>query len=619
MPFLPITKEEMLEYGWYYADFVLVTGDAYVDHPSFGTAIISRVLENAGYRVCILPQPKTDEDYTRFGKPRYGFLVNGGNIDSMVAHYTAAKKPRSDDAYTAGGKAGARPDRAVIVYSKNIRRIYGDVPIAIGGLEASLRRFAHYDYWDDKVRPSILIDSTADLLMYGMGEKHIVEIADRLKNGESINSITDIKGTCYCVKTKDYKPMSVRECPRFEAVSENTDEGRKQYAKSCRIQQDEHDAVRGKTVIQRHGDTIVVQNPPMPPLSTEEMDSVYSLPFMRTYHPSYEALGGVPGIEEVKFSIIHNRGCYGACNFCSLAYHQGRQISCRSHESVIEEAKQITEMEDFKGYIHDVGGPTANFRAPSCEAQLKRGLCADKKCLAPAVCPAVKVDHSDYLSLLRKLRALPKIKKVFIRSGIRFDYLIADKDETFFKELVEHHISGQLKVAPEHCSSNVLKRMGKPPIEVYNRFKKRYYELNKKANKNQYLVPYLMSSHPGSTIEDAIELARFLKKEGLHPEQVQDFYPTPGTVSTCMFYTGLDPYTMEKVYVPRTPQEKAEQRALLQYFRPENKKLVISALKKAGRFDLIGTGPNCLVTPDKPKNKPDFRKDFNKNKPKRKR
>lgn len=599
MPFLPITKEEMLDRGWYYADFVLVTGDSYVDHPSFGTAIISRVLESAGYRVCILPQPHSDEDYNRFGKPRYGFLVNGGNIDSMVAHYTAAKKRRSDDAYTAGGHSGARPDRAVIVYCKNIRRIFGDVPIAIGGLEASLRRFAHYDYWDDKVRPSVLLDSGADLLMYGMGEKHIVEIADRLKKGESIHNLTDIKGTCYAVKTSEYKPMPVKECPSFEVVSEPTDEGKKQYAKSCRIQQEEHDAVRGKTVIQRHGDMIVVQNPPMPPLSTEEMDEVYSLPFMRDYHPSYDALGGVPGIEEVKFSIIHNRGCYGACNFCSLAYHQGRQISTRSHDSVIEEAKTITDMPDFKGYIHDVGGPTANFRAPSCDAQLKRGVCPDKKCLAPSVCKAVKVDHSDYLSLLRKLRKLPKIKKVFIRSGIRFDYLIEDENEAFFKELVEHHISGQLKVAPEHCSTNVLKRMGKPPVSVYNRFKKRFYELTQSAGKKQYLVPYLMSSHPGSTINDAIELSLFLKKEGLHPEQVQDFYPTPGTVSTCMFYTGLDPYTMEKVYVPRTAQEKAEQRALLQYFRPENKKLVLSALKKAGRYDLIGTGKNCLVTPEK--------------------
>ncbi len=598
MPFLPITKEEMLERGWYYPDFVLVTGDSYVDHPSFGTAIISRVLENEGFNVCILPQPKCDLDYLRFGKPRYAFLVNGGNIDSMVAHYTAAKKKRNDDAYTAGGKSSGRPDRAVIVYCKNIRRLFGNVPIAIGGIEASLRRFAHYDYWDDTVRKSILIDSDADILMYGMGEKHIVEIANRLKNGENIKNLTDIKGTCYSVKTSEYKPIPVKECPSFEVVSANTDEGKKQYAKSCRIQQTEHDAVRGKTVIQRHGDRIVVQNPPCAPLTTEEMDKVYSLPFMRTYHPSYESLGGVPGIEEVKFSIIHNRGCYGACNFCSLAYHQGRQISCRSHESVIDEAIKITEMDDFKGYIHDVGGPTANFRAPSCDGQLKKGLCPEKKCLAPEICPAARVDHSDFLSLLRKLRALPKIKKVFIRSGIRFDYLIADNDESFFKELVEHHTSGQLKVAPEHCSENVLKYMGKPPIRVYNRFKKRFYELTKSIGKNQFLVPYLMSSHPGSTINDAIELSLFLKKEGLHPEQVQDFYPTPGTVSTCMFYTGLDPFTMEKVYVPKTPQEKAEQRALLQYYRPENKKLVISALKKAGRYDLIGTGKNCLVKPD---------------------
>ena len=600
MPFLPITKKEMLERGWERPDFIIVTGDSYVDHPSFGTAIISRVLEKAGYKVCIIPQPKTDADYMTFGAPRLAFLVNGGNIDSMVAHYTAAKKRRSDDAYTAGGKAGARPDRAVIVYSKALRRIFGDIPIAIGGLEASLRRFAHYDYWDDAVRPSILIDSDADLLMYGMGEKHIVLIADRLASGEDIKTITDIRGTCYKVSTKDYKPMSVKECPSFEAVKEDSERGKRDYAKSCRIQQDEHDAVRGKTVIQRHGDKIIVQNPPMPPLTTQEMDEVYALPFMRDYHPSYEALGGVPGIEEVKFSIIHNRGCYGACNFCSLAYHQGRQISCRSHQSVIDEAKAITEMDDFKGYIHDVGGPTANFRKPSCEAQLKRGLCADKKCLAPEKCPAVKPDHSDYLELLRSLRKLPKVKKVFIRSGIRFDYLIADKDESFFKELIEHHVSGQLKVAPEHCSDNVLKRMGKPNIGVYNRFKKRFYELTASAGKKQFLVPYLMSSHPGSTVNDAIELSLFLKKEGLHPEQVQDFYPTPGTVSTCMFYTGLDPYTLEKVYVPRTPEEKAQQRALLQYFRPENKRLVLSALKKAGRYDLIGTGKNCLVAPDKP-------------------
>ena len=600
MPFLPITKEDMDALSWDYADFVLVTGDAYVDHPSFGTAIISRVLENAGYRVCILSQPKNDTDYQRFGTPRLGFLVNGGNIDSMVAHYTAAKKRRSDDAYTPGGRAGARPDRATIVYSRNIRRIFGDVFIAIGGLEASLRRFAHYDYWDNKVRPSILIDSQADLLMYGMGEKHIVEIADRLNIGAKPSEITDILGTCYSVRTHDYTPGPVRECPSFEAVSADTEQGKRQYAKSCRIQQQEHDAVRGSVVIQRHGDRIVIQNPPMPALSQQEMDAVYSLPFMRTYHPSYEALGGVPGIEEVKFSIIHNRGCYGACNFCSLAYHQGRQISCRSHESVIDEAKAITEMPDFKGYIHDIGGPTANFRAPSCEAQLRRGLCPDKKCLAPSVCPAANVDHSDYLSLLRKVRSLPKVKKVFIRSGIRFDYLIADEDETFFKELVQHHVSGQLKVAPEHCSENVLRRMGKPPISVYNRFKKRFYELTESIGKKQYLVPYLMSSHPGSTINDAIELSLFLKREGLHPEQVQDFYPTPGTVSTCMFYTGLDPYTMEEVYVPVSPREKAEQRALLQYFKPENRKIVYDALRRAGRHDLIGNGKNCLVPDLKP-------------------
>lgn len=594
MPFLPITKKEMTARGWDAPDFVLVTGDAYVDHPSFGTAIISRVLESVGYRVCIVSQPRCDADYQRFGAPCLGFLVNGGNIDSMVAHYTAAKKRRSDDAYTPGGKAGARPDRATIVYAKTLRRLYPESYIAIGGLEASLRRFAHYDYWDDAIRPSILLDSQADLLMYGMGEKHIVELATRLENGERP---TDLLGTCYAVKTADYTPMPVKECPSFEAVSANTEKGRRDYALACRIQQSEHDPVRGKTVIQRHGDTIVVQNPPMPPLTTEEMDRVYALPFMRNYHPSYEKLGGVPGIEEVKFSIIHNRGCFGACNFCSLAYHQGRQIACRSHESVIEEAKTITQMEDFKGNIHDVGGPTANFRRSSCLKQEKNGMCPEKKCLAPTRCPAVQVDHRDYLELLRKLRKLPKVKNVFIRSGIRFDYLIADKDETFFKELVAHHVSGQLKVAPEHCSANVLKYMGKPRIEVYNQFKKRFYELTAAAGKKQYLVPYLMSSHPGSTVADAIELALFLKRERMRPEQVQDFYPTPGTVSTCMFYTGLDPYTMEKVYVPRTPQEKAKQRALLQYFRPENYELVLKALRECGRTDLIGHGKDCLIPP----------------------
>jgi uncharacterized radical SAM protein YgiQ len=597
MAFLPITKEEMLALGWNTPDFVIVTGDAYVDHPSFGTAIISRVLQSNGYKVAILSQPKTDADYTRFGKPRLAFLVNGGNIDSMVAHYTAAKKKRSDDAYTPGGKAGARPDRAVTVYCSNLRRLFGDVDIAIGGVEASLRRFAHYDYWADKVMPSILVSSKADLLMYGMGEKHVVEIANRLHNGERLRDITNVKGTCYLVPTSQYVANSVKECPSYEDVSQNSDEGKTKYAKACKIQQDEHDAVRGKTVIQRHGKVIVVQNPPMPPLTTAEMDEVYGLPYERNYHPSYEAVGGVPAIEEVKFSIIHNRGCYGACNFCALAYHQGRTISCRSHESVVAEAKAITNLPDFKGYIHDVGGPTANFREPSCQAQLKRGVCADKKCLAPTVCPAIKPSHSDYLQLLKKISALPKVKKVFVRSGIRFDYLVADKDETFFYELVKNHVSGQLKVAPEHCSANVLKYMGKPPIEVYEKFKTRFYQLTEKAGKKQFLVPYLMSSHPGSTPKDAIELALFLKKEKLHPEQVQDFYPTPGTVSTCMFYTGIDPYTNKKVFVPKSREEKAEQRALLQYFRPENKALVVNALIKAGRRDLVGYGKNCLVTP----------------------
>lgn len=600
MPFLPITVKEMKNYGWEKPDFIIVTGDAYVDHPSFGTAIISRVLENAGYKVCIIPQPRSDADYMRFGAPRLAFLVNGGNIDSMVAHYTAAKKRRSDDAYTPGGKAGARPDRATIVYTKKLRELFGDIPIAIGGVEASLRRFAHYDYWDDAVRPSILIDSGADLLMYGMGEKHIVEIANRLNGGEPISALTDILGTCYAVKTSEFSHVAgSRECPSFEAVKDNSENGKKQYAVSCKIQQDEMDSVRGKTLIQKHGNMILVQNPPMPPLNEAEMDEVYSLPFMRDYHPSYENAGGVPGIAEVKFSIIHNRGCFGNCNFCALAYHQGRVVTSRSHESVIEEAKKITQMDDFKGYIHDVGGPTANFRKPACKGQLKKGACADKKCLAPSMCPAVEVDHTDYLKLLRELRALPKVKKVFIRSGIRFDYLIADKNEDFFKELINHHVSGQLKVAPEHCSNNVLKYMGKPPIEVYNKFEKRFYELTKSAGKKQYLVPYLMSSHPGSTMKDAIELAVFLKRNNLHPEQVQDYYPTPGTISTCMFYTELDPNTMQKVYVPKTAKEKAEQRALLQYFKPENRQIVLSALKKANRFDLIGTGKNCLVLPDR--------------------
>jgi uncharacterized radical SAM protein YgiQ len=592
MPFLPITKQEMNDRGWDVPDVVAVTGDAYVDHPSFGIAIITRVLEAEGLRVCVLPQPQSPKDFLRFGRPRLGFFVTGGNIDSMVAHYTAAKRKRSDDAYTPGGKAGARPDRATIVYCRQIRESFPDLPIIIGGLEASLRRFAHYDYWDDAVRPSILIDSGADILVYGMGEKQTVEIARRLSKGERVSDINDVRGTAYALPVREYVPRPCAECPGLSLVQQD----KKQYAISCRIQQDEQDAVRGKTVIQRHGDKMVVQNPPMPPLTRDEIDRIYELPYERDYHPSYIPLGGVPGIEEVKFSITHNRGCFGACNFCSIAYHQGRQITSRSEQSVLREAENISKMPDFKGYIHDVGGPTANFRQPSCKAQLTKGLCKGKKCLAPKICPSVKPNHSEYLQILRRMRMLPGIKKVFIRSGIRFDYLMSDPDDTFFKELVEHHVSGQLKVAPEHCSTPVLDLMGKPSIETYKNFQKRFYELTKSVGKKQYLVPYLMSSHPGSTIRDAIELAVFLKKEGLRPEQVQDFYPTPGTISTCMFYTGLDPYTLKSVYVPRTPEEKAKQRALLQYFKPQNRETVIAALKSAGRSDLIGNGPNCLVS-----------------------
>jgi uncharacterized radical SAM protein YgiQ len=598
MPFLPVTTEEMKSRGWDSPDIVAVTGDAYVDHPSFGISIITRVLEAEGLRVCVLPQPQNAGDFLRFGRPKLGFFVTGGNIDSMVAHYTAAKRKRSDDAYTAGGKAGARPDRATIVYCHQIRKHFHDIPIIIGGLEASLRRFAHYDYWDDEVRPSILIDSGADLIVYGMGEKQTVEIARRLSQGEPVSTITDVRGTAYSVAVRNYQPRPCAECPNFDLVKQD----KRQYAISCRIQQDEQDSVRGRTVIQRHGDKIVVQNPPMPPLSQSEMDKVYQLSFQRDFHPMYIPLGGVPGIEEVKFSITHNRGCFGACNFCSIAFHQGRQITGRSEDSVVDEAKKLIDMPDFKGYIHDVGGPTANFRKPSCKAQLQKGLCKGKKCLAPKICPSVKPDHSEYLYMLRRLRKLPKIKKVFIRSGIRFDYLMHDTDDSFFKELVNHHVSGQLKVAPEHCSAAVLDKMGKPAIELYLKFQKRFYELTKSVGKKQYLVPYLMSSHPGSTLKDAIELAVFLKREGLRPEQVQDFYPTPGTISTCMFYTGLDPYTLEPVYVPRTHEEKSKQRALLQYFKPENYQTVLSVLKAEGRTDLIGSGANCLISaPREPK------------------
>ncbi len=594
MDFLPITKEDMDRRGWDAPDFVYVNGDAYVDHPSFGAAIITRVLEHAGYRVAFLAQPDwhSKADFMRFGRPKYGFFVSSGNIDSMVAHYTAAKKRRHDDAYTPGGKTGARPDRAVIVYCNRIREAYGDIPIIIGGLEASLRRFAHYDYWDDKIRRSILFDAQADLISYGMGEKQTVEIADRLAKGEPVSALRDIRGTCYACDVRE-TPLSGAECPSFEQVCES----KEKYALSCRIQQDEQDHIRGRLIRQRHGTKMLVQNPPMPPLTTEELDAVYALPYMRTYHPSYDKIGKVPGIEEVRFSITHNRGCFGACNFCSIALHQGRFISTRSKESILREAKLLTTLPDFKGYINDIGGPTANFRRTSCDKQLKAGLCKGKKCLAPKACPALIADHSDYIDLLRAVRSLPKVKKVFIRSGIRYDYMLKDKDDTFFRELVKYHVSGQLKVAPEHCSAMVLDKMGKPHIDAYIAFSKKYFELSGQAHKEQYLVPYLMSSHPGSTLKEAVELALFLKKRHIRPEQVQDFYPTPGTISTCMFYTGLDPYTMEPVYVAKSPQEKAMQRALLQYYLPQNHDLVEQALRRCGRYDLIGAGPQALVRP----------------------
>lgn len=594
--FLPISKKDMDERGWSEVDFVYVSGDAYVDHPAFGAAIITRVLENAGFKVAFLAQPDWHgtADFMRFGRPRLGFLVSSGNIDSMVAHYTAAKKKRSSDYYSPGGKFGLRPDRAVIVYCNRIREAYGDIPVIIGGLEASLRRFAHYDYWDDKIRRSILLDAQADLLSFGMGERSILEIAKRLDNGENIADIRDVRGTCYSVDVRE-TPYYGTECPSFDNVCNS----KKEYAVSCRIQQDEQDFFRGKAVRQRHGSRMLVQNQPAIPLSQQELDEVYALPYMRTYHPVYEAEGGVPGIEEVRFSIAHNRGCFGGCNFCSLAFHQGRYITVRSKESIVNEAKLLTELPDFKGYIHDIGGPTANFRRPSCDGQEKRGLCKGKKCLAPTICPNLKSNHKEYLDILRTVRALPKVKKVFIRSGIRYDYMLADKNDSFFRELVAHHVSGQLKVAPEHCSAAVLDKMGKPHIEAYLEFSKRYFKYTKKEGKEQYLVPYLMSSHPGSTLKEAVELALFLKKIGIRPEQVQDFYPTPGTVSTCMFYTGLDPYTMKEVYVAKDPHEKAMQRALLQYFNPKNADLVREALHKAGRNDLIGFGDKCLVIPKK--------------------
>ena len=593
MSFLPINMSQARERGFDTLDFVIITGDAYVDHPSFGTAIISRILEAEGYSVGIIAQPnfKNTDDIARFGAPRLAFMINAGNIDSMVAHYTAAKRKRSDDAYSPGNKAGLRPDRAVTVYSKLVRQRFGDdVPIIIGGLEASLRRFAHYDYWSNSVMQSVLTDSGADILSFGMGENSTRQLAKKLAMGVPISEITDVLGTCY--KTKKPDGINGIMLPSFEKVRDS----KEAYANACRIEYDEQDAVRGKRLIQLQlSGEYIVQNPPQPPLSTEEMDAVYALPFERTYHPIYEKQGGVPAILEVEFSVTHNRGCFGACNFCSIAFHQGRQISVRSKESVLKEAELLTQKPNFKGYIHDVGGPTANFRRPSCDKQLKAGLCKGKKCLAPTRCPALKVDHTEYRDLLRDMRKIPKIKSIFIRSGIRYDYLIADKDDSFFKDLVRYHVSGQLKVAPEHCSAAVLDKMGKPHIEEYLKFQKRFYELTKGMNLEQYLVPYLMSSHPGSTLADAVELAVFLKKQGIHPRQVQDFYPTPGTISTCMFYTELDPYTMKPVYVAKSAEEKQMQRALLQYFKPENRPIIEKALKITGKTRLMGNGADCLI------------------------
>lgn len=593
--FLPVNKDDMIERGWHYFDFICVTGDAYVDHPSFGIAIISRVLEAEGFKTGIIAQPDMNDPHAfeALGKPRYGFFVTSGNIDSMVAHYTAAKKKRSSDYYSPGGKAGGRPDRAVNVYTKRIKKAFPDMPVIIGGLEASLRRFAHYDYWDDKVRPSVLVDSGADLLVFGMGESQTIEIANRLKKGEKAADIKDIRGTCFLCD-KEYADTHFENpaiCQPFEKVASDVNA----YAVSCRTQYNNQDAISGRAVIQQHGDRFLVQNQPALPLDAAELDRIYELPYERYYHPMYEKVGGVPAIEEVEFSITHNRGCFGACNFCSISFHQGRRVTTRTASSVIEEAENLTKNPHFKGYIHDVGGPTANFRGPSCTKQIKSGLCPGRKCLAPTPCKNLEVSHKDYLDLLRKLRKLPNVKKVFIRSGLRFDYIMQDKDDTFLKELIENHVSGQLKVAPEHCSARVLDKMGKPHIESYLAFSKKFYEITKKAGKKQYLVPYLMSSHPGSTLKDAVELALFLKHENIRPEQVQDFYPTPGTISTCMFFTGLDPFTMKPVHIPKDPHEKAMQRALLQYFNPKNHAIVIEALEKAGRQDLIGNGRDCLV------------------------
>ena len=592
MEFLPITRREMLDRGWDTCDFVYIIGDAYVDHPSFGHAIISRVLESHGYNVGIISQPdwKNLKSIDVFGRPRLGFLVSGGNMDSMVNHYSVTKHHRKADAFTPGGVMGKRPDYATTVYCNLIRQTYKDVPILIGGIEASLRRLGHYDYWSGTMKRSILLDSQADLLMYGMGEKTIVEVADALNSGLDVKDITYIDGTVFKTKAPDDSLPTVT-LPSFAEIKAD----RRRYAESFKIQYANCDPFTAKRLAEPYDNFFVVQNPPQKPLTTAEMDAVYDLPYMRAYHPSYEKAGGVPAIEEVKFSLVSNRGCFGACSFCALTFHQGRIVQTRSHESILREAEIMVKDRDFKGYIHDVGGPTANFRHPACEKQLSKGACGGRQCLYPTPCKNMNADHSDYVALLRKLRKLPGVKKVFVRSGIRFDYLLADKKDTFFRELVQYHISGQLKVAPEHVSDAVLARMGKPKNAVYNQFVEKYFALNRQYGMNQYLVPYLMSSHPGSTLKEAVELAEYIRDMGYNPEQVQDFYPTPSTLSTVMYCTGLDPRTMERVYVPTDPHEKAMQRALIQYRDPKNYDLVREALMKAHREDLIGSGAKCLI------------------------
>ncbi|EGT3601324.1 YgiQ family radical SAM protein [Clostridium perfringens] len=591
--FLPICKDDMIERGWEQCDFVLVTADAYIDHHSFGTAIISRVLENAGYKVGIIAQPdwKSVDDFKKLGRPRLGFLVNGGNMDPMVNHYTVSKKLRKKDLYTPKGEMGKRPDRATIVYCNKIREAYKDVNIVIGGIEASLRRFAHYDYWENKVRKSILVDSGADLLVYGMSEKQIVEVADFLNQGFDGKYIRHIPGTCYIADSLDEIYEEHIVLPSFKEVSSD----KRTYAECFKIQYDEQDPVRGRTLVQEHNGKYVVINKPEMPLSREELDRVYALPYQKTYHPIYEKDGGIAAIEEVKFSLVSSRGCSGNCSFCAITFHQGRIVTSRSEDSIVEEAEEITKYDDFKGYIHDIGGPTANFRKPACKKQLTLGACKHKRCMSPGICKNMEVDHREYLHLLRRVRNLPGIKKVFIRSGLRYDYIMADKDDTFFKELVEHHVSGQLKVAPEHVSPNVLKYMGKPAGKTYDEFRRKFFRITERLGKKQFIIPYLMSSHPGCKLEDAIMLAEYLRDINYQPEQVQDFYPTPGTLSTTMFYTGLDPLTMEEVYIPRSKEEKAMQRALLQFKNPKNYNIVYDALVKAGREDLIGNGPKCLI------------------------